>query len=148
MRCPAGEYATKVWTLLEISCQATEQSFLVANHIYWTVIGDLYDFEVQLDKPCKPGVWRLAVLANLFVLGRLIWICVPLCVVGVLLVAQPIGLFKGRGANSIGAAGLAVGILQVRAILWAWPCTFKSLLFAIPIWQTCIDKTFIILSLD
>ena len=80
MRCPAGEYATKVWTLLEISCQATEQSFLVANHTYWSVIGDLYDFEVQLDKSCKPGVWRLAVLANLFVLGRLVWICVPLCV--------------------------------------------------------------------
>ena len=89
-------------------------------------------------------------LANISVFGncRLIWICVPLCVVGVLLVAQPSGLFGGRGAISISATGLAVGIMQVRASLWAWPCTCKSILFAIPIWQTCIDKNCIIFSLD
>ncbi len=58
--------------------------------------------------------------------------CVPLCVVGVLLVAQPIGLFGGSSATSVGAAGLAVGITQVCANglddLCAWPCTCKSIL--------------------
>lgn len=56
--------------------------------------------------------------------------CVPLCVVGVLLVAQPIGLFGGSSATNVGAAGLAVGITQVCANglddLCAWPC--KSIL--------------------
>ena len=41
--------------------------------------------------------------------------CVPLCVVGVLLVAQPIGLFGGSSATHVGAAGLAVGIAQACA---------------------------------
>jgi len=41
--------------------------------------------------------------------------CVPLCVVGVLLVAQPTGLFGGSSASTIGATGLTVGITQVCA---------------------------------
>lgn len=82
--------------------------------------------------PCRAGY--------IFTLGncRLICICVPLCVVGVLLVAQPSGLFGGRGATSISAAGLVVGLMQVCASLWAWlakPCPCKSILFAIPIRQ-------------
>ncbi|KAL0021247.1 hypothetical protein WJX79_009384 [Trebouxia sp. C0005] len=44
--------------------------------------------------------------------SRLIWMCVPLCVVGVLLVAQPTGLFGGSSASTIGATGLTVGITQ------------------------------------
>jgi hypothetical protein len=73
-------------------------------------------------------------LAGNFILDncRLIWMCVPLCVVGVLLVAQPTGLFGGSSATSIGAAGLAVGITQVYANglynSCAWPCTCKSIL--------------------
>ncbi|DBA66693.1 TPA: hypothetical protein ACH3X2_002157 [Trebouxia sp. C0005] len=45
--------------------------------------------------------------------SRLIWMCVPLCVVGVLLVAQPTGLFGGSSASTIGATGLTVGITQL-----------------------------------
>lgn len=72
-------------------------------------------------------------LASNFVLDncRLIWMCVPLCVMGVLLVAQPTALFGGSSATSIGAAGLAVGITQVCANglydSCAWPFTCKSI---------------------
>lgn len=44
---------------------------------------------------------------------RLIWVCVPMCLVGVLLTAQPSVLFGSRGSMSISQAGIAVGITQV-----------------------------------
>ncbi|KAL3130170.1 hypothetical protein ABBQ38_008475 [Trebouxia sp. C0009 RCD-2024] len=43
---------------------------------------------------------------------RLIWVCVPMCLVGVLLTAQPSVLFGSSGSMSISQAGIAVGTTQ------------------------------------
>lgn len=44
---------------------------------------------------------------------RWIWVCVPMCLVGVLLTAQPSVLFGAHGAMSVSQGGVAVGIMQV-----------------------------------
>ncbi|KAL3130166.1 hypothetical protein ABBQ38_008475 [Trebouxia sp. C0009 RCD-2024] len=44
--------------------------------------------------------------------SRLIWVCVPMCLVGVLLTAQPSVLFGSSGSMSISQAGIAVGTTQ------------------------------------
>ncbi|DBB00736.1 TPA: hypothetical protein ACH3X1_000669 [Trebouxia sp. C0004] len=45
--------------------------------------------------------------------SRLIWICVPLCLVGVLLTAQPSAMFgSSASSSSISPIGVAVGITQ------------------------------------
>lgn len=45
---------------------------------------------------------------------RLIWVCVPMCLLGVLLTAQPSALFGSSSAgSSISLTGVAVGVLQV-----------------------------------
>lgn len=46
--------------------------------------------------------------------GRGVALALPLCVVGVVLVAQPSFLFGG-GAGALSVVGVAVGITQVRA---------------------------------
>lgn len=55
MRRPSGQYATEVWSLLQTIVKLLS-SHLLANLTYWSVIGGLYDFEVQLDKSCLPCV--------------------------------------------------------------------------------------------
>ncbi|KAL3152963.1 hypothetical protein ABBQ38_011993 [Trebouxia sp. C0009 RCD-2024] len=44
--------------------------------------------------------------------SRWIWVCVPMCLVGVLLTAQPSVLFGAHGAMSVSQGGVAVGIMQ------------------------------------
>lgn len=51
--------------------------------------------------------------------GRGVALALPLCVVGVVLVAQPSFLFGGGGAGALSLVGVAVGIAQV--CVWAVP---------------------------
>ena len=46
---------------------------------------------------------------------RFIWVCIPLCLLGVLLTAQPNVLFGGSpSSHSISRTGIAVGLCQVK----------------------------------
>ena len=73
---------------------------------------------------------------------RMVWVCIPVCMTGITLIAKPAALFGGSGGGAITALGLTVGLSQASAsciIHASWNTVELPLLQAVCLASRLID---------